>query len=925
MQKNQKVGQYEILKAYGKDMAVVRDTMFETTDIYIMTISAQLHLLNIKDYDLTGFPSLINQFQWEDKACFIYKEFEGAHLDTIPYDIEFSVNVIRNLCLSIHHAWELSDGCFCPEINMDKLYFTKDGNFVFKNAYNFSAYKKCSEVSITKQLSYILYQLVTGRKQLDDIRSIDPSFSYILNSTILKCAKEETVLGLEAFATTLQQYKETDLMVYQQDRSLRPSRKKKNVLTRFMPDPEQLEFHKVKPDVIPDVIFENEKTSTKIQSKSVISEEHQQDLETKDSRQSIKKGESIEKHKARQEEKMLLLRKEKDIMLVKTEKMSDEDPSEKNKKIDVQEKASTEIVSKQQKEEIDESNLKIEKSAKQQISSDDKKENMNNKKEEVKAKPKKPKSKVESYLSQKEKIEKEKGQEKETIPQVKFKEKNQKEIQQKSHIPKPRFQKPIVQNKQEEKRIRNISSGKGPWNNIKLPKVYDEKSEKKEKEILNDKVSLNLELKKEKDYKNKNDFNKKEQYLEKEIVEHKASMDHQKLYHQKTSDIKLEHEDDMIQDSEISKEPDHNETTSDISSAVIVGEIEEVKKSNTVSAGEIILENKMEVPMESFSIKDVMQKNENVVYKSTANDRKKQVSLTSSAKEELPIQEKIESKKEDKVKKERKLMVPKVNIPKGVCIAIISFVLLITGITGFFVHNIHQKNKYNDIIEVVDRSTNQKEKIRMLHQAIKILPKESKAYEKLLDVYLEDAVFSSKEESAYLKTIHQNWDKVKKGDGYGNLSYKIGKAYWYYYEYDNMNNEGITRMKSAVRWFEDSLKYKSTAKHHRIAKIYCEIGKFNQEITLNVKEGTDKGVYKKYYNNLKDLLKIGNSNTVASLELYKLTVNSIDIYRQRIIDDGISEEEINQTKQDVLYKVNETSVVTEKEKELKNTILYSSK
>lgn len=50
----------------------------------------------------------------------------------------------------------------------------------------------------------------------------------------------------------------------------------------------------------------------------------------------------------------------------------------------------------------------------------------------------------------------------------------------------------------------------------------------------------------------------------------------------------------------------------------------------------------------------------------------------------------------------------------------------------------------------------------MLHQAIDILPKESKAYEKLLDVYLEDAVFSSKEESAYLKTIHQNWDKVKK-------------------------------------------------------------------------------------------------------------------------------------------------------------------
>ena len=70
--------------------------------------------------------------------------------------------------------WTLSNGYFYPEIDMNQLYFTKDQNLVFKNAYNFSMYKKCDEGFITKQLSYVLYQLVTGRKQLDDIRSIDP-------------------------------------------------------------------------------------------------------------------------------------------------------------------------------------------------------------------------------------------------------------------------------------------------------------------------------------------------------------------------------------------------------------------------------------------------------------------------------------------------------------------------------------------------------------------------------------------------------------------------------------------------------------------------------------------------------------------------------------------------------------------------------
>ena len=410
-------------------------------------------------------------------------------------------------------------------------------------------------------------------------------------------------------------------------------------------------------------------------------------------------------------------------------------------------------------------------------------------------------------------------------------------------------------------------------------------------------------------------------YNKKEIEKHNKILNHQKINNQKENHENLRQKTNTIQETEIVKEPNHDEKLSDIPASIIAEENGEDIKNASVSNNEIILENKKEMPIESSSIKKVIQEKENIIYESEIKDFVEQNSSIPDIKKEATIPIKTEYK----VKKERKFIMPKINIPMSVRIAIISSVLLVIGVGGFFIHNIHQKNKYNDIIEVVDRSTNQKEKIKMLHQAIDILPKESKAYEKLLDVYLEDAVFSSKEESAYLKTIHQNWDKVKKGDGYGNLSYEIGKAYWYYYEYDDMNNEEITRMKSAVQWFEDSLKYKSTAKHHRIAKIYCEIGKFNQEITLNVKEGTDKGVYKKYYNNLKDLLEIGNSNTVASLELYKLTVNSIDTYRERFIDDGINEEEINQTKQDVLYKVNETSVVTEKEKELKNTILYSSK
>ena len=69
------------------------------------------------------------------------------------------------------------------------------------------------------------------------------------------------------------------------------------------------------------------------------------------------------------------------------------------------------------------------------------------------------------------------------------------------------------------------------------------------------------------------------------------------------------------------------------------------------------------------------------------------------------------------------------------------------------------------------------------------------------------------------------------------------------------------------------------------------------------------------------MLKIGNANTVASLELYKLTINSLDIYKQRLIDDGVTEEEITETRENTLYKVNQISAVTQKETELKNSII----
>lgn len=290
---------------------------------------------------------------------------------------------------------------------------------------------------------------------------------------------------------------------------------------------------------------------------------------------------------------------------------------------------------------------------------------------------------------------------------------------------------------------------------------------------------------------------------------------------------------------------------------------------------------------------------------------------------ELETKEAISSKKKEKkfISKKRVKAKLKVkyewNKKRLIAVVAVFVIIAITGGTLFMKQK--QQNDYENYIEIAGRSTDQEEKIETLNKAIDLIPEKIEAYEALLNVYLEDAIFDTNEEKDFLKAIHMNWNKVKKNDDYGKLAFEIGKAYWYYYSFDGKNEE-ITRMKSATQWFSDAQKGNVT-KYKKIAKIYCAIGKFNQDITLNVAEGSDRGVYKQYYENLKSLLKIGNANTVASLELYKLTINSLDIYKQRLIDDGVTEEEITETRENTLYKVNQISAVTQKETELKNSII----
>jgi hypothetical protein len=104
-------------------------------------------------------------------------------------------------------------------------------------------------------------------------------------------------------------------------------------------------------------------------------------------------------------------------------------------------------------------------------------------------------------------------------------------------------------------------------------------------------------------------------------------------------------------------------------------------------------------------------------------------------------------------------------------------------------------------------------------------------------------------------------------------------------------------MKSSIQWFEDAVNYGTQdSDYFTMATIYRDIGKFNRDITLNIEEASDRGMYLPYFENIRDLLVLVESgsdeNEIVRLELYRLAVNSIETYAHKFRVDGLAREDV---------------------------------
>jgi len=234
---------------------------------------------------------------------------------------------------------------------------------------------------------------------------------------------------------------------------------------------------------------------------------------------------------------------------------------------------------------------------------------------------------------------------------------------------------------------------------------------------------------------------------------------------------------------------------------------------------------------------------------------------------------------------------------------------------------------YENLIQLAQKTTSETDTERLYISAIEIKPSEAEAYRGLVNIYKADAVFSIREEEALTKVLRTNLSELRDSSDYADLAFQIGKLYWYYYDYgksDATDNQ-ITRMKSSIQWFEDAVLFGSeNSEYHQMATIYRDIGMFNRDIVINVQEASDSGKYAPYFNNMVQLLEMINNspdeNEIVLLEVYKLSIYSIENYARKFKADGITRDSIQEAFDNAERGLSSVSATTDKADELKATL-----
>lgn len=209
-----------------------------------------------------------------------------------------------------------------------------------------------------------------------------------------------------------------------------------------------------------------------------------------------------------------------------------------------------------------------------------------------------------------------------------------------------------------------------------------------------------------------------------------------------------------------------------------------------------------------------------------------------------------------------------------------------------------QKNQYEYLMNLAQRSTSQEEQLQYYEQAVKTDSFREEAYEGMLECFIEDGVFSDEEEKVLLKlntSVEKYLQNFESGnrDAYADFCYDIGNAYWFYYSHEE------SQQSNAVPWFQSASSYYENVPEkemeYKRCAIYMEIGSFYKKIVAAQIEGTDQGMYGDYWKNLLELKRFNDEapdRELITLRLYREIVSRSTEYAKYLREDKVTQEEI---------------------------------
>lgn len=260
--------------------------------------------------------------------------------------------------------------------------------------------------------------------------------------------------------------------------------------------------------------------------------------------------------------------------------------------------------------------------------------------------------------------------------------------------------------------------------------------------------------------------------------------------------------------------------------------------------------------------------------------------------------------------------------------AALTFTFACTGFVSYALAIQTEKGSYINAISQANKTSNNDVKIQLFQRALSISPEKPDAYLGLIHCFKNtNDTFDIDEENILIKYLINNKSILEKDPpSFAEICFEIGKLYWYYYDYGNTSDNKITRMTTASNWFDDALFYGGeNFPHKEMATIYRDIGIFYKDVTINTIEASDKGMYKPFWENLKELLFSSGNNKneyeIVKLELYELIRNAVSQYATKFKMDGVMQKDMT----DILDKVSEMvraiDVTTDKTKEMKKKTL----